>query len=259
MPKPIKKRIAKPDQAGQDEVLDFLGRLRDTAATRQRQVVTAVAALAGIIIIAVVIYYYQTGAADQARRFETQGYQAYNGLYEFSGLSDQERAQKALEFFTKSYEARKSPFALLYIADSQFDLGDYQAAIESADKLIREFPDEEAFVPVAMMKKASALLASGQKDKALEVFDKLGERTGTPLADAAIFEAATLLEDQGRKEEADAKYESLVQKYPNSPYSSQALSKLGVAPKGEQAEEKAGQQEGTDLGGALKPTDLGVK
>lgn len=268
MPKSIKKRIAKPSQAGQDDMMDFLGRLRETAATRQRQVVTAVAAVVGIIIVVAFIYYYQAGTARKARQLEAQAYQAYAGLNDYSGLNAQDKAQKALELFTKAYEARKTPYALLYMANSQYVLGDYQAAADTADRLIKEFPGNQTFVPAAIMKKAAALLAAGEKDKALEAFDALSKKEGAPLADAALYEAGTTLDEMGREDEAKAKFEDLVKKYPDSPYANQALQKIGLGPEGKELKvtQKPGENTGESASqgakapaGGLAPSDLGIK
>ncbi len=202
--------------------------MRDTAIARQRQLTAAAVALVAILVLILGIYYYRTSSAKDAQKLQYQGYKTLEGMYDASALEESERARKALELFQKSYETRKAPATMIYIAESHTVLGEYEQALAALDRVTKEFPGDYLFAPMANFKKASIYLKTGEKEKALEAFNGLTSAgVSVPFGDLALMESARLLEGMGRTDEAMQKYEIIANRYPESMYYQVALEKTG--------------------------------
>ena len=78
---------------------------------------------------------------------------------------------------------------------------------------------------------AAIQLIKGDKEAALKTLDTL-YKSGTILQDYALVEAGRILEKDGKKEEAAAKYKELTEKFPGSPFVEEAKTKLGEKKEG---------------------------
>jgi len=70
-------------------------------------------------------------------------------------------------------------------------------------------------------------LKKGSKDEALKTLDRISGASGDMLKDFALIQQARMLEKDGKKDEAIAKYKELAEKYPQSPYTEEAKTKFG--------------------------------
>lgn len=73
---------------------------------------------------------------------------------------------------------------------------------------------------------AMVYIRKGNTDDAMKTLDALYKLKGDIYKDFALFESGKLLEKAGKTEEANKKYQELITKYPNSPFKSEAESKL---------------------------------
>jgi predicted negative regulator of RcsB-dependent stress response len=80
---------------------------------------------------------------------------------------------------------------------------------------------------------ASVQLKMGNKPEALKTLDTLYRTDGEIFKDLALIESARILEGDGKKDEATAKYKELTEKYKSSPFADEAKAKLGVTEKKE--------------------------
>jgi tetratricopeptide (TPR) repeat protein len=236
MPKPIKKKLARP--APVDEDFDsVISKIGDAVEKRQRQLVAAAVAFLLVVAVSVGLYVYKASVRSEAQRLEYEGYKHYFGLYEQTPAPEAERLNRALESFQKAYEKRESPYSLLYVANCYFALGKYDDAVSTLWELNRKFPDDERFVPLAYYKMAMVQMKAGKNEDALKSLEVLyGYRTES-YRDLALVEAARLLEDMGRTEEASEKYGLITRNYPGSFFFDEASAKSGKETEEEKGKE----------------------
>jgi tetratricopeptide (TPR) repeat protein len=229
MPRPIKRRAAKPPLGKEADVKTLVARARSAAGRNLRRV--AVVAVSVSIAVASVggFYFYKKGVAGKADRLEYEGHKYYFGLYGTQPMIKAERYRKALESFEQAFELRESPFSLYYIAASHYALGNYDKAVEALGRLAGEFPREDKYVPLAYYKLAMAGMRAGKAEDALKALDSLAGYRAGPFGDLALIESARSLEGMGRKDEAVGKYKALVREFPDSPFFEEAGLKVKEA------------------------------
>jgi TolA-binding protein len=146
-------------------------------------------------------------------------------------MSKQEQYQKALDLFQQAYSKRKSPRVLLFIAGSYAELGKYDDAMKTLTDFTKKYPNARSLLPLAYKEMAAIQLIKGDKEAALKTLDTL-YKSSTVMQDYALIEAGRLLEKDGKKEEAAAKYRELAEKFPGSPFIEEAKTKLGEKKEG---------------------------
>ncbi len=232
MPKAIKKRTRKKevgtDIEVQDKLAEIKGRLRE-----KQKTVTTYSVIAGIVIIVLAgLLYYRYSSGEKSRTTENEAYNYYYGEHMKQPMTGPERLQKALDLFKKAYDYRKSGRLLLYIANSYYELGKYDDALSSVDSLVRNYSSDKDLLPLAYKMMANVQLKKGNKDEALKALNKLYTSTGDIYKDYALMESARILEGEGKKDEAAAKYRELTEKFKDSPFFGEAKAKLEVKTEG---------------------------
>jgi predicted negative regulator of RcsB-dependent stress response len=227
MPRVIKKKNRKKAAGAETEVVGKLSDIRDQLRTKQRTVLTY-----GIIAIVIVaaaagILFYRYSEGRQARQLAYEAYKAYYNEYQKQPGAGQEHFQKALDLFKQAFQKRKSATVLFYIASSYSELGKYDDALKTLNELIRDYPSDKDVLPLAYQKIADIQIKKGDKDAALKTLNTLYISAGSIYKDLALVESARILESEGKKEEALAKYRELVEKFKDSPYLTEAEAKIG--------------------------------
>lgn len=98
----------------------------------------------------------------------------------------------------------------------------YSAAIEALEAFGRDYPSS-ALMPDALLEKASAQVAGGRKDDAIATYDALIDRfSGTAQGRQAYIQKAMTLLESGRREEAVDAYKRVVARFPSSAEAEQA-------------------------------------
>ncbi len=223
MPKIIKKRALKHDGSDEDlkeTVEDIRSRLKE----RQRTLVIALVVFLIVIISAGAFYIYIKSQRDQSAAFQRDAFAAFygeSGAQPGAGVD----YKKALELFKKSYDLKAKSDVLLYIGYCQYELGNYDEAIKTFKTVSEKFPDPR-IIPLAYYKMAEAYLKKGDQNGALAILNDLAIIKDGIFHDMALMESARILEQQGKKEEAKAKYKELVTKYPNSVLAAEAKAKI---------------------------------
>jgi len=231
MPRPIKKKTRKKDIGSEIEIQDTLQNFRDKLQKKKKTVfVYSVIALSAVLVIAVILFYQHT-TGQKAHQLETSAYNAYYNLYQKKSMSKQEQYQQALDLFQQAYSTRKSPRVLLYIASSYYELEKYDDALKTLNDFTKKYGTAKDLLPVAYQKIASIQLIKGEKEAALKTLDAL-YNSGTIYQDYALIETGRILEKDGKKSEASAKYKELTEKFPGSPFAEEAKAKLGEKKEG---------------------------
>lgn len=231
MPRPIKKKAAKKNVQTETEIRDALGNIKDTLKKKQKTVlVYSLIGLSAVLVFAVILYYQHT-EGRKSRQLENSAYNTYYNLDQQKNMSKQEQYQKALDLFQQTYSKRKSPRVLLFIASSYVELEKYDDALKTLADFTKKYSNARSLLPLAYKEMAAIQLIKGDKEAALKTLDTL-YKSGTILQDYALVEAGRILEKDGKKEEAAAKYKELAEKFPGSPFVVEAKTKLGEKKEG---------------------------
>jgi predicted negative regulator of RcsB-dependent stress response len=228
MPRVIKKKSTHKKEVDTEmQVKDSLEGIKKVFEKKQKSLVAygLIALSAAIVIGGIAVYRFS--ANDKARQLEYEAYKTYYNMYQMTPLAGQEKAQKALELFQQAYEKKKSPRILLFIADAYAEMAKYDDALKTLDEFTNRFVREEALIPLAYQKMVALQLKKGSKDEALKTLDRISGASGDMLKDFALIQQARMLEQDGKKDEAIAKYKELAEKYPQSPYTEEAKTKFG--------------------------------
>jgi predicted negative regulator of RcsB-dependent stress response len=226
MPRVIKKKTKKKNVGVETEVVDRLSGIKDRLKEKQKTVISYVAVAAAAIVVAAGFLFYQYSEGEKARQLEYDAYKVYYNEYQKQPLSGPERYQKAIDLFQQAYNKKKSARLLLYIASANAELGKYDDALKGLDRLTKDYASDKDVLPLAYKKMAEMQLKKGNKADALKALDTLYKANGAIYKDLALIESARILESDGKKEEALAKYRELTDKFKDSPFIAEAAAKL---------------------------------
>lgn len=226
MPRVIKKKTKKKNVGVENEVVDRLSGIKNQFKEKQKTVLTYGAVIAVVIVAVAGFFFYQYSEGEKARQLEYEAYKVYYNEYQKQPISSQERDQKALDLFQQAYRKKKSARLLFYIASANADLGKYDDALKGLDQLVKNYSSGSDVLPLAYQKMADIQLKKGDKADALKALDSLYKANGTIYKDLALIESARILESDGRKEEALAKYKELADKFKDSPFFAEAQAKI---------------------------------
>ncbi len=231
MPRAIKKKASKKNIGSEVEITSVLENMRDTLKKKQKTVLTySLIALSAAVVLAVIIFYQHT-ADQKSRELENRAYNVYYNLYQNKVMTKQEQYQQALDLFQQAYSKQKSPRVLLYIASSYFELGKYDDALKTLNTFTKKHANAKDLLPIAYQKIAAIQFIKGDNEAALKTLDTI-YKSGGIYQDYALIESGRILEKEGKKEEAAAKYRELILKFPDSPFAEEAKTKLGEKKEG---------------------------
>ncbi len=232
MPKAIKRKTKHKDVAVETEVQDRISDIRELMKRKQKAVIMygAVAAVGVAVVVGLLFYKYTSD--EKARQLEYEAYKVYHNEFQKNPLSRQEQSRKALDLFNQAYSKSKSPRLLLYIASCYSETGQYPDALKTLDTFFSKHSSEKNLLPLAYKQAAGLHLKMGNKAEALKALDTLYKLQGDVLKDLALIETARILEGDGKKDEAAAKYRELTEKFKDSPFIDEAKAKLGEKKEG---------------------------
>lgn len=226
MPKAIKKKITKPPKTEAD-VKNMFHHASELIRKKQKLLLPAaiILVVSGISIAG--FFAYRSIMDKKAAGLEYEAYKIYYNLHQKQPLQKDEQYRTALEKFKKTYDVKKSPFSLFYIAACYYDMGKYDDALKTLKELNEYFPDDERFVPLSYYKMAIISLKKEDRESALKFLDTIYNYKTGSFKDLAIIESARILDAMGKTEESSKKYEELTKNFPNSPFLEEAKARLG--------------------------------
>lgn len=231
MPRVVKKRVQKKEAAEVD-VQERLDDIREKFRERQKSAITyGIVAVALILLVGFVLV-YRSSTGEKARKMEYDAYKLYYNEYQKVPLSNEERYQKALDLFKQAYASSKNPRMLLYVAASQAALNKNDEALASLSDLVKTFGKDKDIVPLAFMAMADIQLKKGNKAEALKALDSLSKADTPIYKDYALVMAGRILDGEGKKDEAAAKFKEIAEKYKDSPFMEEAKARLEGDKKG---------------------------
>lgn len=230
MPKAIKKKIKHKEGGADHEIQDRLAGIQQELKKKQKSVM----AYGGIALAAAVaiggMAYYRAAANQNAMQHEYEAYKAYHNLYQKTPAARQDQLRLALDLFQKSYAEKKNPSVLLYVASVQAELGQSDEALKTLEAFIKTHGRVTDLMPIVYQQIAAIQLGRNNSVEALKALDAIAQLPGPMLKDQALLESGKILEKDGKKEEALAKYREIKEKYPDSPYLQEAKARLGEKP-----------------------------
>lgn len=232
MPKAIKKRAPKKTVGTEPEVKDKLASLRDTIKEQQKTVLTYGAIILVMIVGIASFLLYDYTSQKKAKRLEHEAYKIYHNEYQKGPVNREGQYKKALDIFKKTYDTRKSPIVLFYIASCYYELGRYDDALKTLKDFTQRYSNEDRFIPLAYQKMAMVYVKKGDINEAMKTLDTLYNLKGDIYKDFALMEYGRLLEKAGKPEEANKKYKELTTRFPDSLFSDEAKAKLSEKKEG---------------------------
>jgi len=232
MPKAIKKKITKKAANTEAEVKDRLSTLKETIKQRQKSVLRYGALVLAVIIAVSGFLFYDYYSRKKAETLAYEAYKSYYNLYQKQPVTRVDQYNKALDLFKRSYNTKKSPTVLFYIAGCYYELGRYDEALKTLKDFTQRYSAEEGLIPLVYEKMSIAYVKKGDTKEAMKSLETLYNLKGDIYKDFALIEYAKLLEKDGRIEEAKKKYKELTEKFPNSPFKAEAEAKLSEKKEG---------------------------
>jgi predicted negative regulator of RcsB-dependent stress response len=226
MPKAIKKKIKQKQVTAETEVTDRVADLMDTLKQNQKTVLTYSLIALGVVIAIAVFFYSSYNAQSKAHQLAYEAYKIYYNQYQDGTVSKQEQFQQALDLFQKSFNTKKSPRVLLYMANAYFELGQYDNALAKLSEFTKKYKSETDLLPLAYHKMVTIHRNNENTAEALKILDTMYNAESAVYKDIALIESARILEKEGKKGEAEAKYRELADTFPGSPFFEEAQSKL---------------------------------
>jgi predicted negative regulator of RcsB-dependent stress response len=231
MPKAIKRRVKSKNV--ENEVQDRITDIREMMQQKQKAVIMYGGAAALVIVAIAGLIFYRYSNEEKARQLEYEAYKIYHHEYQKTPLPRKEQVEKAAVLFQQAYSRHKSPRLLLYLANCYYEEGKDAEALTTLNLFLKNHASEKGLLPMAYRQLASVQLKMGNKPEALKTLDTLYRTDGEIFKDLALIESARILEGDGKKDEATAKYKELTEKYKSSPFADEAKAKLGVTEKKE--------------------------
>ena len=233
MPKAIKKRTKKKDIAVEAEVQDRISDIKEMMQKKQKAVITYGGAAVVVVLVIAGLLFVRYNNREKARQLADQAYSLYYNENREAPQQRKEQLAKAADLFNQAYNTHKSPRLLLYLANSYAEGEKLDDAVTTLNLFIRNYASEKKLLPIAYQQLANVQVMRGNKADALKTLDTLYKSSGNIFKDLALIETARLLESEGKKDEATAKYKELVEKFSASPYADEARAKLGTVEKKE--------------------------
>lgn len=225
MPKAIKKVIVK--KSDDEQYQESVEHLRERLQERQRSLVKIGAAVLAVLVLAAGIFVYLDNAKAKAAAYELEAYKHLAGADPATAkLPAADRVQKALDAFSKAYAEKKSPDLRFSMGLCYFDLGKMDEAL----KVFQEVGEssDARFAGLGLYKVAMVQLKKGDSAKALAALDRVVLTRNAPLRDLALVESGKILLAQGKAEEAKAKFQEVITKFPQSPLAEEAKASLAA-------------------------------
>ncbi len=224
MPRIIRKqsdRKTTPER----EIQETIGSIKERLKYRQKILVISLIAFIVFIGSVTGFFLYNKSASNKASLLEYEGYKIYYGQFQTEPDISDDRYKKALEKFKESYNIKKKPNVLFYIANCYYEMGNYDESIKTLKELISRF-SEPQIVSFSYYKMANAYLKKNDVENALSSLKSLSKLKDGVLQDLALMEIGKILEATGRAEEAKETYKELIEKHPKSTFVNEAKARL---------------------------------
>ncbi|GEM_PF-600432 len=197
--------------------------LKERFTNQKKFILKAGAIFLAILLITLGFYTYSVKKQNDAKELEYEAYKYYFGLIKNSELTEQQRMQKAAELFIEAYN-KKSNLTYLMNAGYAYEMaGQRDKAIETLRKVVNT--SDPYFTNLARVKIAMIHLKNNEQTLAVNLLNEILNDKSDTMKDFSLFQLAKIYE-QNNPEEANKYYDSLIRKFPESPFAQSAKNKI---------------------------------
>ena len=236
-----RKRTGKKKEqfSGPDELQSFTQKALLYVQKNINKFYIGLAVLAVVVIASSVWFLAEKASEEKAAATIASALQYYNLNSAPPGgkpMTSVERLEKADELLGQaaSGSGKQADIALYYQANTDFELGNVDKAINEYDALKKRTRDP-FLTSLANQRLASAYLEKGNENAAVDALVSDSKLAGSFFKDEDKFRYAQILAKNGNASEAVGQLEGLIKEFPDSPWTSDArteLSKLTGKPVG---------------------------
>jgi len=212
-------------------------------ANRDKAILGVIAAVV-VVLGAWGVFYWKNHTNDQAAEMLGAAMTIYDspvvppssvpGAVQQAGSypSEQARSEAALKAFQSvadQYSTAQAGLAARYhAAEALLQLGRAADAHQAYQKVI-DNAGSSIYGTMAKLGLANTMLAEGQSDQAIKMFDDLAaQRDGVLPVDGVLMQLGSAYEKLGKKAEARTAYKRVVDEFPDSPYAQSARTQMTV-------------------------------
>ena len=213
-----KRRVTRKELLKEpDEFMTFTGKLIQFAREYQKQLLYSLSAIVLIVIIIsgvrLYIGYNESNASEQLEQAMS--------LHAESRLNNKDLNEAKLSFQNiadkySRYEGGK--LARIMYANICYETGEFDAAISSYDKALKDFEDDPSISLFIQSSLAYAYEAKSEFQSAAEYFEKVAEAPDTFLKDEALFNLGRIYAKMGESEKSKKAFEDILSDHSDSLY-----------------------------------------
>jgi tetratricopeptide (TPR) repeat protein len=189
------------------------------------------AAIAGSVVAVVVIIFLGTYLKERAGEKRVTAVSQAVGRYVAEG-GEEERGPVLDELKGLAEKhARTAPGgqALYFLGGMLVEQGDFRAAAETYRRVGEDHASNQTLAASADLARGYSHILLGELDDARQVFSGLLERGGVPVPRTQIeMEIGSILEQQGKREEAASAYRRLAESDPDGRWGVEAAARLRI-------------------------------
>lgn len=190
---------------------------------QRRKLITGAIIFFTIILIITGLYIYKLKMQSDAKELEAEAYRYYFGTIKDKNLSKEQRYIKAAQLFVEAYDKKKN-FTYLLNAGYAYDMaGEKNKAIEVLNKVIES--GDTIVANLAKVKIAMIHMRNNEQSEAIKKLNEILNGQSEVMKDFAFFQIGKIYE-KDNKEEAFKYYENLIKNFPQSPFAELAKNYL---------------------------------
>jgi tetratricopeptide (TPR) repeat protein len=197
----------------------------------------ALAALAGLA--ALVIWQISLRSESKAWALEAEANRLFRENPELTAIMEKREIGDKNEHFKKSLQLYReivqkyprtsaAPVAAYYIGNVQFELKEFDNAIQSYQAFLSRYGGQSRLTPLVQSKLAYLYQQTGKEQEALKLFQTVMGNDRAVNQDQAYYEVGRIYEGMGVEKEAIAAYEKAAEKFKNSPWAAEAQARLAI-------------------------------
>lgn len=190
---------------------------------RRKKLLSFAIVLAFAILFILGLYVYNLKNESDAKELEAKAYKYYFGNIKNQNLPQEQRFLESAKLFMEAYHKKKN-YTYLLNAGYAYDMaGQKEKAIEVLNKV--ENSKDLNMANLAKIKIAMIYMRNNDTSKAISKFNEIINDHSPIMKDFAIYQLAKIYE-KDNKEESLRYYEKLVKEFPQSPFNELAKNEL---------------------------------
>jgi len=228
MPKTIKKKTL-THNVGVGDIEEIQSIFSKVFEERRKAVLYAVGVIAMIGLLGGGLVIYNTNKAGKALLIEGQAikafYTAAASNQENQGSQEGENAySNALKLFQEASDIKKTPVSLFYIAESYLKIGEKDKAIEAYQRFLSSY-GKSTLASAVRARVAAIRMDDGDYAGALAEMESI--KDDVVWSDTALRDMADIYNRMGKADEAKSSLNELISSFPGSPWVLEAKNIIG--------------------------------